>query len=130
MYAALKLIHVATACLSIAGFTLRGVWMLRDSPLLRRKVVRVAPHINDTVFLLSGVALIWLLSLPVLSQPWLLAKFVALLFYIGLGMVALRFGKTRAVRAIAYVAALATFAYIAGVALSKSLLSWLAIAFS
>ena len=34
MYAALKLIHVTTAFLSITGFTLRGVWMLRDSPLL------------------------------------------------------------------------------------------------
>ena len=130
MYAALKLIHVTTAFLSITGFTLRGVWMLRDSPLLQKKAVRIAPHVNDTLFLLSGIALIWLLALPVAGQPWLLAKFVALLFYIGFGMVAMRFGKTRAVRAIAYFAALATFAYIVGVALSKSLLSWLAIAFS
>jgi hypothetical protein len=45
-------------------------------------------------------------------------------------MVAMRFGRTRAVRAVAYVAALSTFAYIVGVALSKSLLSWLAIAFA
>ena len=130
MYAALKLIHVTTAFLSITGFTLRGVWMLRDSPLLQKKAVRIAPHVNDTLFLLSGIALIWLLALPVAGQPWLLAKFVALLFYIGFGMVAMRFGKTRAVRAIAYFTALATFAYIVGVALSKSLLSWLAIAFS
>jgi uncharacterized membrane protein SirB2 len=130
MYAALKLIHVTTAILSIAGFTLRGAWMLQASPLLQLKIVRIAPHVIDTVFLLSGVALIWLLALPVMSQPWLLAKFAALLFYIGFGMVAMRFGKTRAVRAIAYFAALATFAYIVGVALSKSLLSWLAIALS
>lgn len=130
MYAALKLIHVTTAFLSIAGFTLRGVWMLRDSPLLQKKAVRIAPHVNDTVFLLSGFSLLWLLALPVTGQPWLLAKFVALFFYIGFGMVAMRFGKTRAVRTIAYFAALATFAYVVGVALSKSLLSWLAIAFS
>jgi uncharacterized membrane protein SirB2 len=130
MVAALKFVHVATAMISIAGFTLRGFWMLRGSPLLERKSVRIVPHVNDTVFLLSGIALVWVLALPVLELPWLIAKLVAVVVYIGFGLVALRFGKSLPVRAIAFVLALATFAYIAGVALSKSLLSWLAIAFA
>lgn len=125
MYSTLKLIHVSTAILTISGFTLRGFWMLTSSSNLERRVVRIAPHIIDTAFLLSGIALIWTLHLPVLSQPWLLAKFAALIVYIVLGAIALRRGKTMHIRVTAFVLALATFAYIAGVAMSKSMGSWL-----
>jgi uncharacterized membrane protein SirB2 len=125
MYSTLKLIHVSTAILTISGFTLRGFWMLTSSSNLERRVVRIAPHIIDTAFLLSGIALIWTLHLPVLSQPWLLAKFAALIVYIVLGAIALRRGKTMHIRVTAFVLALATFAYIAGVAISKSMGSWL-----
>lgn len=127
MYSTLKLIHVSTAILTISGFTLRGFWMLTSSSNLERRVVRVAPHIVDTAFLLSGVALIWTLHLPVLNQPWLLTKFGALVLYILLGAIALRHGKTMPIRVTAFVLALATFAYIAGVAMSKSMGSWLAL---
>jgi len=126
MYFTLKMIHISAAILTISGFALRGFWMLIDSPNLERRVVRIAPHIIDTVFLLSGIGLIWTLKLPVLNQPWLLTKFVALIVYILLGTIALKRGKTRRARLMTFVLALVTFAYIAGVAMSKSLGSWLA----
>jgi len=126
MYSTLKLIHISAAILTISGFVLRGIWMLTGSSNLEWRVVRIAPHIIDTVFLLSGIALIWTLKLPVLNQPWLLTKFVALLAYILLGTIALKRGKTRRIRVSAFVLALLTFAYIAGVAMSKSMSSWLA----
>lgn len=127
MYSTLKLIHVSTAILTISGFMLRGFWMMSGSPNLDRRAVRIAPHIIDTAFLLSGIALIWTLHLPVLNQPWLLTKFGALVLYILLGTIALRRGATRQIRIIAFVLAMATFAYIAGVAMSKSMASWLAL---
>lgn len=127
MYETLKLVHVGTAILTISGFILRGYWMFSDSPNLQLKVVKVLPHIVDTVFLVSGIALIVTLSLPVMSQPWLLMKFAALVAYIVLGAIALGRGKTMRSRTIAFGLALATFAYIVGVALSKSTASWLAI---
>lgn len=127
MYFALKIIHVGTAILTISGFVLRGFWMMSSSPNLERRIVRIAPHIIDTVFLLSGIGLIWTLRLSVLNQPWLLAKFAALVIYIVLGAVALRRGKTMQIRTTAFVLALATFAYIAGVAISKSMGSWLSL---
>ncbi len=126
MYLTAKTIHIAAAILTISGFMLRGAWMLGQSPLLERKLVRILPHVIDTVFLLSGVWLIWLLRLPVLQQPWLLGKLIALVAYVGLGMIALRRGRTRRTRATAFVLALLTFAYIIGVALTKSVASWLA----
>ncbi len=127
MITTLKLIHVGSAILTICGFVLRGYWMLSGSPNLRVRFVRVAPHVIDTVFLLSGIGLIVALNLPVLSQDWLLMKFVALVIYIVLGAIALGRGKTLRVRSTAFVLALMTFAYIVGVALSKSTLSWFAL---
>ena len=127
MYFTLKMIHISAAVLTVSGFALRGFWMLIDSPNLERRVVRIAPHIIDTVFLLSGIGLIWTLKLPVLNQPWLLTKFVALIVYILLGTIALKRGKTRRARLMTFVLALVTFAYIAGVAMSKSLGSWAAL---
>ncbi len=124
MYSMLKLIHVSAAVLTISGFILRSFWMLVESPKLGHRIVLVAPHVIDTVFLFSGLGLIWTLNLPVLNQPWLLTKFVALIVYILLGTVALKRGKTRRIRIGALALALLTFAYIAGVALSKSMGSW------
>jgi len=57
---------------------------------------------------------------------WLTAKVMGLLAYIGLGMVALKPGRPRGVRLLAFVAALAAFAYIVSVALTKNPLGWLA----
>jgi uncharacterized membrane protein SirB2 len=128
MYAAVKMIHVVAATLTISGFLLRGFWMLSGSPKLNLPVVRIVPHAVDSVFLFSGIWLIWILSLPVLSQPWLIAKLVAILVYIILGMIALRRGRTARVRVTAFFLALMTFAYIVGVALSKSMGSWLTLA--
>lgn len=125
MYLALKLAHITAAILTISGFALRGFWMLTDSANLDRRIVKIAPHIVDSVFLLSGIGLIWILRLPVMSQPWLMAKLLALVLYVLLGTVALRRGKTKRTRAIALLLAILTFAYIAGVAMNKSVGSWL-----
>jgi len=53
------------------------------------------------------------------NAPWITAKIVGLLAYIALGMVALRFGRTKGVRAAAWVLALLTFGYIVSVAITK-----------
>jgi uncharacterized membrane protein SirB2 len=93
---------------------------------LSQRATRIAPHVIDALFLLTGIAMVYLLSLPVLQTPWLLAKLIALLAYIILGAVALRRGPTLQIRLIAFVGALSAFAYVVGAALSKSPLSWLA----
>jgi uncharacterized membrane protein SirB2 len=122
----LKTIHVTFAALSFAGFFVRGIWMLRDSPLLKRRWVKIAPQVVDTVLLASAVVLAVQLRLSPLDQPWLMAKIIALVAYIGAGMVALRFGRTKTVRAAAWVLGMVIFAYIVSVAVSKSVLGWFA----
>lgn len=124
-YLLVKSVHVGCAALSIAGFAARGVLRLRGSALLETRLARIAPHVVDTVLLLSAVWLAWALGVVPFVHGWVTAKVLALLAYIGLGMLALR-GRTRAVRGAAFVAALAAAAYIVAVALTRDPLAGLA----
>ena len=100
---------MAAVGLSIAGFIARGALMLRGSPLLKARFVRVAPHVVDTVLLASALWLCWLLREYPFVDGWLTAKVLGLLAYIALGTIALKRGRTPRVRAAAFVAALAAF---------------------
>ena len=126
-YLLIKSLHMFTALATISGFVLRGYWMMSRSDYLQLRITRIAPHVIDTVFILSGIAMVWLLQLDVFSQPWLLAKFAGLIVYVVLGTIAIKRGPTMQIRIIAFVAALAVFAYIVGVAMSKSPASWLSL---
>ena len=118
-YLSLKHFHMGCAALSGTLFLLRGKWMLRASPMLQQKWVRIAPHVIDTLLLASAIGLaVWSHQYPG-QQPWLTVKVVALLGYIVLGSIALKRGRTRGQRSAAFVAALAAFLYIAAVAVTK-----------
>lgn len=119
-YVALKQIHVACVALSWAGFFLRGLWMMRASPLLDARWVRVAPHAVDTVLLASAIALAVMLRQYPFVHGWLTAKVIGLVLYIALGMVALRRGPTRRARIAAWVAAQLVLGYVVAVALTKN----------
>jgi uncharacterized membrane protein SirB2 len=121
-HATLRLLHQASALLSLCGFVLRGALMLVDSPLLHRRWMRSWPHIIDTLLLVSGIWMAVNLQLHPGNSPWLAAKLIALLLYIGLGFFALRLGKTRRIRTGAFIAAIACFGYIGLVALTRSAL--------
>ncbi len=116
----LKLLHASSALLSISGFALRGYWMLTGNPRLRSRPARVLPHILDTLLLASAIGMLVIWQANPFEFAWLSAKIAALLCYIGLGMVAFRFGKTRRIRVIACGMALLVAAYIVAVAFSKS----------
>ena len=117
-YALLKPVHVTLALVSGAGFALRGWWMLRGSPRLDARWVRVAPHAVDTALLLSGATMAVMLDLAPTAHPWLAAKLALLVAYIAAGMVALRRGRTRRIRATALALAVAAYALILATAVS------------
>ena len=119
LYTTLKQLHVLFVALSLGGFLLRGWWMLRESPLLRHRLTRILPHVNDTALLAAGIGLAVITRQYPPAQPWLTAKLAALLLYIGLGTLALKRGRTRAVRIAAFAAALLTFGYMLAVALTR-----------
>lgn len=120
----LKHIHIACVTLSYSLFFLRGIWMLRASPSLHQRWVRIAPHTVDTVLLASAIALAWQLGISPLTTPWLAAKIVALLLYIVLGTVALKRGKTQRIRLVAWLAAQVVFFYMVSVAVTHDPAPW------
>lgn len=120
MYIAVKHLHILCAVLSGSGFALQGVWMLMRSPLLDHRVTRVLPHVVDTVFLGSALTLATLSGQYPFVAPWVTAKVTGLVVYVLLGAVALRRGRTMRVRALALAGAMATFAWIVSVALTKN----------
>ena len=119
-YLILKHVHVTCVALSGLGFCLRGAWMLAGSPLLARRWVGVVPHVVDTVLLGSAIAMAVMSSQYPFVQGWLTAKFFGLLAYILCGTVALKRGETPRQRALFLILALAAFAYIVSVALTRN----------
>lgn len=57
-YTALKHFHLLTVAISITLFVLRFFWQWRRSPIMGRRWVKVAPHLNDTLLFVSGIALV------------------------------------------------------------------------
>jgi len=125
-YLLLKHLHVTAVAISGAGFLLRGILMLRESPLLGRRLLKVAPHVIDTVLLGSAIAMAVISAQYPFVLPWLTAKFFGLLAYIVFGMMALKRARTKAQRAAWFAAALLAFAYIVSVALTRDPAGFLA----
>ncbi|MDJ0653743.1 MAG: SirB2 family protein [Xanthomonadales bacterium] len=117
-YLWLKTAHMVLATVSISGFLLRGAGRLGGRSWVRRRWVRIAPHVIDTLFLVSGVTLAWILGASPLNTDWLAAKIAGLVAYILLGILAFR-GRRRGLRVVSFVLALAAFGYVVLVAFSK-----------
>jgi uncharacterized membrane protein SirB2 len=128
-YATVKLVHQGAVALSLTGFLFRGAASLAGAAWVHGKAARALPHVVDSVLLLSALALAWLLRLTPGNAPWLLAKVVGLILYIGLGVVALRPGRPQAVRATAWGLALVVAGWIVSVAITKSPLGVFAMLF-
>lgn len=118
-YLALKHLHMLAVALSALGFIARGSAALAGAAWVRSRPARVLPHVIDTVLLASAIALAVQLGLNPVHAPWLMAKIVGLLVYIGLGVVALRPGTPLGRRLSAFVAALLVLGYIVSVAITK-----------
>lgn len=95
--------------------------MLRDSPLRRTRLLRVAPHVVDTLLLASAIGLAITTRQYPFVAPWLTAKLLALIAYIATGTIALSARPaSRTTRILAWAASLLIFAYIVSVALTRN----------
>lgn len=120
-YFPIKHLHMTAVGLSIILFVIRAYWSITGSALLQRRLVRILPHVVDTVLLVCGVILAAMIG-P--NQPWILTKIVLLVAYIGVGTIAIKRGRTTRGRLTAALIAIAIFAYIVGVAITKNSGSW------
>ncbi len=120
MYTFVKYVHVTTVILSLTGFFLRGVLMIRESPLLNARWIKVLPHINDTVLLVAALSLAAMSDQYPFVVGWVTAKVLGVIAYIILGALALRDASTRRMRIACWLASMAVFGWILSVALSRN----------
>ncbi len=118
IYLLLYYTHVTCVVLSGSFFFVRGVWMLQERSILQTRLVKIAPHVIDSTLLAAAIGLVIVTGQYPFSMDWLTAKVVALLLYIGFGVMTLR-GKTRIIRIIFFGLALLTFAYMVSVAMTR-----------
>lgn len=116
----LKSVHISCAVSSYILFFLRGIWNLNGSPILRQRWIMIVPHVVDTLLLISAITLAISIHQYPLVNTWLTAKVMALLVYIGLGFVALRYGRKNTVHLSAWIMAQLVFTYIVLVAISHN----------
>ncbi len=117
-YPLLKNIHIFIALLSGMGFALRGYLRLVMNRPLGHPVIRIAPHIIDTLLLATGIALWIMVGWPFMS--WLGLKLGLIVAYILVGIAAFRSGHSGP-GVILYLLALIIFIVIAVIAVHKPL---------
>lgn len=125
-YLPLRTVHITCAILTIAIFTARGLLMLAGSPLHGHAAARWTSVAVDTVLLTTALMLTTIIHQYPFTTGWLTVKVSLLAVYIVLGSVALKRGRTRRIRAAAFVAALLTVAFLVSVARSHRPLGFLA----
>lgn len=115
-YPQIKFVHIATVVLSGSLFALRGLMMLARSRWTNHAALRYLSYAIDTTLLTAALMLVTILHQYPFVQAWLTVKVVLLVVYIVLGVIALKRGRTRAMQAGAFLAALAVYLFIASVA--------------
>ena len=86
----------------------------------------MAPHIIDTILLVSAILLTMQIQQYPFVQGWLTAKVLALVAYIVIGAIGLKYGSTKKIRISAWLVAIAIFVYIVLVALTHQVLPFVA----
>ena len=119
MYPIVKQIHVWLVLISITLFQFR-YWFFKVRQQTPPRLIRVLPHVIDTLLLSTGIWLAWLLALSPWEVDWLGFKLLALLCYIIMGTLAMK--KTTALQWMSYLLATLAVLYMLWVATHK--LAW------
>jgi uncharacterized membrane protein SirB2 len=121
-YFALKHFHILTVIISVSLFVLRYWWQYRDSAMSNKRWVRIVPHVNDTLLLVSGAALVMITHFyPFTPQgAWLTEKLFGVIIYIVLGFIVLgKRPRSQQTRLFAFLLALVVLYIIIKLATTK-----------
>lgn len=113
----IKLIHFIFILTSFASFLSRFSLSVFKPEWLQNKIIKIAPHVIDTLLLISGITLViqgnWLAG----EFGWILSKLILLICYILFAVMAMRLKGIK--RWITFFAAIACYVYIFIIAISK-----------
>ncbi|MFC3149167.1 SirB2 family protein [Piscinibacterium candidicorallinum] len=129
MHADLLAVHRACVALSLTLFTARGLGVAVNQSWPMHSALCHLSAVTDTLLLLAGASLWWLIGYSLAHNTWLSAKLTLLPIYIVLGSFALKRGRTHAQRMTCLVGALAVVFYVLGIAIYRQPWSWFAFLF-
>ncbi|MGZ4969190.1 MAG: SirB2 family protein [Methylobacter sp.] len=115
----IKSFHMIFILLSISSFVGRVYLAEKRPEMLEQKWIKIGPHIINSLLLLTGFILVFQGSWLSGEYGWIVAKLIALLGYVGLGIVAIK--SQGDMRWKAFAGAIACFIYIVAVAVSKNI---------
>lgn len=75
------LLHIAFAYLSLGLLLVRGVLSAKRVDWRQYKLLKIAPHIVDTVLLISGITIFFLFGFS-WAETWIWSKLLFLVLYI------------------------------------------------
>ncbi len=116
--------HFSCVVLSLTLFIWRGARLWAGRPVTARMWQRTLPDSIDTLLLFSGIMLAMQLGFSPLNTDWLAAKLAAILLYIIVGAIALKFAQQRWLQRSCFITAIILFSYIVAVARSMSATPW------
>ncbi len=122
IYVQLKHFHLLLIVLSVALFVFRFVLLMKKSPWLKAKWIKIVPHIVDSFLIATGVGLILMTGfIPFTSYGvWMTEKLMCVLAYIVLGYVTLHYSHGTLFRIFAFLGALGWVYAGAHLAMSKT----------
>ncbi|MFI3154996.1 MAG: SirB2 family protein [Methylococcaceae bacterium] len=115
----IKFFHLTFILLSISSFVGRVYLAEKRPEMLEQKWIKIGPHIINSLLLITGFTLVFQGSWLSGEYGWIVAKLIALLGYVGLGIVAIK--SQGDLRWKAFAGAIACFIYIVIVAVSKNI---------
>jgi uncharacterized membrane protein SirB2 len=114
----IKSLHLIFVLIVIALFVGKVVLSVIKPELLKQKIFTIAPHAISGLLILTGIILVfqgnWLSG----DFGWIIAKVIALVGFVGLGVLTMRSVGTN--RWLAFSGAIGLFVYIGIVAVSKN----------
>ncbi|MBN8947782.1 SirB2 family protein [Rhodanobacter sp. UC4437_H4] len=125
-YPQIKAVHILCVLLSGGLFALRGLMaQTRLAGVAQGAPLRLLSYTIDTVLLTAALMLVSILPGALFANGWLTVKLILLLAYVALAMLAMKRVHAPRARMIFYVAALATYTWMLGVARMHHPLGWL-----
>lgn len=117
LYPWLLPLHISLVTLSLSLFAARGLGVLAGAAWPMAGWARGLAPVIDSLLLLAGGGMWWLLQFNPWQNPWLGVKLVLLVVYIGLGTLALKRAPTWPAKALCFAAALAVAGFMVSVAI-------------
>lgn len=117
-----KHLHLTAIALSFALFAIRFVLVMKSSPMLQKKWLKITPHIVDTLLIISIVMLCVELSVYPFANEWATSKLIGLVLYILSVAFALKWARNNVMRIVGFAGAIAWLTITASIAVSKNTL--------